>query len=242
MGVRRLFLGSKESGKEPFMSVIQTTAIQRDDRDIPPEAAALDQIDRVSQREDCNGTDVQGRFRCQVCGEPARVQVLTGYSSAGPLFMRLCLHCEQHEMIGAYQPTRRRHLRAWLLIAMAGTALLTIGIFGDWLIPQRHAGFGWYQGWGVILGLASCLFGLLLGADLIALAGGMLFCASVSADWFGLTQGQGIGNTQQYMISAGLGRPAIALLFWKRSLRFRELHQTLVERPGTLPQGLAPSP
>lgn len=204
------------------MSVIQSTVLNDVEWDDRPKQATLDGSVPVSQPGSCLAIDGDLGLRCQACGEPARVQVLTGYSKAGPLYKRLCLHCEPYEMRGSYQPGSERHLRAWLLIAMVAAALLAVGFFGDWLIPPRHSGFGWYQGWGVILGLASALFGLLLGADLVALAGGLLFCAAVSADWFGLTQGEGIGRTQEYMILAGEACLVIALLFWRRSVWFQK--------------------
>ena len=202
------------------MSVIQTTVIREEVREVLSGETALEGSVQISRHDGTPATDGEAGFQCQACGEPARVQVLTGYSNAGPLFRRLCLHCEQHEMRGSYQPGRRRHLRAWLLTAMVGGILVTIGVFGDWLIPQRHLGFGWYQGWGVILGLVSGLFGLLLGADLVALAGGMLFCAAASADWFGLTQKPGIGPEQQCLILAGEIFILLAVLLYKRSLLF----------------------
>jgi hypothetical protein len=175
---------------------------------------------RILEEDNAVAVEPGPRSLCEVCGAPTRVQVLVRYSKEGPVHRTFCLDCGKSHIGCSYMPGVSRRPGAWLLFAAAGAVLMTVGVFGDWIIPSRHAGFGWEQGWGVILGVIVGLFGLLVRADLVALAGAFLVGASLSADWFGLTQGSGIGPKQQCLIGVGLVCVAIAMLLrMKISLR-----------------------
>ncbi|MEW6251791.1 MAG: hypothetical protein AB1716_14190 [Planctomycetota bacterium] len=158
---------------------------------------------------------IMGGTACDVCGALARLQVLEGYRNGQPAVRRVCLTCAEATV---FTPARRRpsgHLRIGQIAVLLGLVLIALGLFGDWLVPARHGGFGWKQQSGLMLGSAVLFFGLLLGAELVALAGGLLLGGAVCADWFGLAQGPGIGWRQQTLAAAG------ALLILGGGLRSR---------------------
>jgi membrane protein implicated in regulation of membrane protease activity len=66
--------------------------------------------------------------------------------------------------------------------------------------------------------------GLLLRAEVIALGGAFLLAMSLCADWFGLTQGPGIGWKQQVLVAAGLVCLAVALVRRHGRAFFRSRH------------------
>ena len=156
------------------------------------------------------------RFLCQTCGRPARVQVLEGYTKGKLQFSRLCLECGRSLLPGPPGDRIGRRPPAWALIGLAGMVVLAVGLLGDRIIPDGHVGFGWRQQLGALLGAALGLIGLLLGTEMVVLAGALLFSATLSADWLGLTRGPGIGRTQQWVIFAGLAILAFGLLVWLR--------------------------
>jgi len=90
-----------------------------------------------------------------------------------------------------------------VLAGASGLALLVVGLFGDFLLPDRSPGFGVYQQTGVVLAVVLGLVGILLRVGPVALCGLFLLAASISADWFGLVSGSGIGWKQQTMIMVG---------------------------------------
>ena len=140
---------------------------------------------------------------CEHCGGPARVYVLEGYADGRPKFRCVCLGClETLGPVLASGP-RRRPLRLRVLVLMVGVVLLAIGAFGDYLIPNTPVGFGWHKQIGVALAGALLLVGLLLGAEVIALGGGLFLAGCVFAGEFGLTKGAGVGWKQGFMIAAG---------------------------------------
>ena len=89
------------------------------------------------------------------------------------------------------------------LVGLCGLVLVVVGLFGDFLIPERRPGFGVYQQTGVLLAVPLVLVGVLLRVGPLALGGGLLLVASISADWFGLASGPGLGWKQQMMAAAG---------------------------------------
>ena len=164
--------------------------------------------------------ETEPRRLCEVCGAPTRVQILVRYTKEGPLLRTFCLDCGKNHLRRSDLPGVSRRTSAWLLLAVAGAVILTVGVFGDWIIPARQSGFGWQQGGGVVLGAIVGLFGVLMAADLVTLAGVFLLCVALSADWFGLTQGSGIGPKQQCIIVVGLICLVIAML-WRLRVSLR---------------------
>jgi len=114
-----------------------------------------------------------------------------------------CLDCADEAAAWPESDDLGGRLRLPTLVGLVGLVLMLVGLLGDFLVSERHAGFGWRQQSGVLLAVVVILMGLLLRVDLLALAGGFLLAASVSADWFGLTSGAGIGWKQQTLIAAG---------------------------------------
>lgn len=145
------------------------------------------------------------RAACEVCGEVARVLVLEGYANGQPVLRRFCLKCAAEAApadAGVFG--ERTRVRLHVLVALVGLALCVVGLFGDFLIPPPHAGFGWHQQLGVFAGALLLVVGLLLRTEVIALGGAFLLAASLGADWFGLTRGPGIGWKQQVMTAVGV--------------------------------------
>jgi hypothetical protein len=166
---------------------------------LPPPAHVEDESDQVTDREQ-PGT--WSCAVCEVCGQPARIDILDGYANGTPVRHAFCLTCAGTSVRPLREGNSR--LRLSTLATLAAFAVLVVGVFGDFLIPAGNAGFGWHQRLGVVIGTLIGLFGLLLRAELVTLAGAFLFGASLTADWFGLTHGPGIGWKQQWMIAAGL--------------------------------------
>lgn len=163
------------------------------------------------------------RHACATCGQPACVHVLEGYDRGQRVVRRFCLDCVDSAApwVGA---TPRGGLRPGLpvLAALCGLVLMVVGLFGDFLIPERRPGFGIYQQTGVLLAVPLLLVGVLLRVGPLALGGGLLLAVSISADWFGLASGPGIGWKQQLMIAAGALLTAGGLL-WRTVRRRRGL-------------------
>ena len=158
------------------------------------------------------GPGTQGA-RCERCGQAARVHILEGYAQGQPIQRRFCLQCAP-----GFSPAlpslhvNRARLRITFLVGVIGVVLGTVGVFGDAFVPEGHAGFGWYQRAGVLLGALFVFVGILLRADLIALGGLLLFGGSLCADWVGLTRAPGIGWKQQALLGVSAACVVIALL------------------------------
>ncbi len=150
------------------------------------------------------------RKRCENCNAVSRVLILDGYARGQPVLRRLCLDCAARAAPKRAACGGERARVTWhALVSLAGFVLCVVGLAGDWLVPGGHAGFGWHQQMGAVTGVLLILVGLLLRADVIALAGAFLLGAALCSDWFGLTRGPGIGWKQQYMAGAGV----LCLLF-----------------------------
>lgn len=141
---------------------------------------------------------------CETCGRAACVHVLEGYDHGRRVVRRFCLDCADRAVPWPGD-TSSAGLRPGLpaLGVLCGAALLGLGLFGDLLVPERHAGFGLYQQTGVVLAAIVVLVGVLLRVGPLAVAGLFLLGGSIGADWFGLVSGPGIGWKQQLMIASG---------------------------------------
>jgi hypothetical protein len=155
---------------------------------------------RLPQRRLKSAGAVQG-IRCELCGQSARVHVLEGYDSGRPILRHFCLPCAARDPAPlATSRPRGPRLRVSSLVALAGIVVGVVGVFGELLVPEGHAGFGWYQRCGVALGAVFMLVGTLMRADLIALTGAFLFGAALCADWLGITRAPGVGWKQQILL------------------------------------------
>jgi hypothetical protein len=166
---------------------------------------ASEAVPARSQSDGHRHAAITKRAACEVCGEVARVLVLEGYANGQPVLRRFCLKCAAEAApadAGVFG--ERTRVRLHVLVALAGLALCAVGLFGDFLIPAAHAGFGWHQQLGVFAGALLLVVGLLLRTEVIALGGAFLLAASLGADWFGLTRGPGIGWKQQVMLAVGV--------------------------------------
>lgn len=162
---------------------------------------------------------------CETCGRAACVHILEGYDHGRRVVRRFCLDCVDR---AAPWPgdTSPAGLRPGLpaLGVLCGAALLGLGLFGDLLVPDRHAGFGLYQQTGVVLAAIVVLVGVLLRVGPLAVAGVFFLGGAIGADWFGLVSGPGIGWKQQLMVAAGValiagGLAVRQLRRWRRAAR-----------------------
>jgi hypothetical protein len=141
------------------------------------------------------------------------VHILEGYAQGQPIQRRFCLECAP-----GFSPAlsrlhvNRARLRITFLVGVIGVVLGTVGVFGDAFVPEGHAGFGWYQRAGVLLGAVLVFVGILLRADLIALGGLLLFGGALCADWVGLTRAPGVGWKQQTLLGVSAACVVIAVL------------------------------
>lgn len=158
--------------------------------------------------------------RCVQCGCAASVHVLEGYDRGRPVVRRFCLDCaDDAAPWSGPQPSAELRPGLPALLALGGLVLVVVGLFGDFLVPQRHAGFGLYQQTGVVLAMLLVFIGALLRVGPLALAGVFLLAASVAADWFGLISGAGIGWKQQALTTVGAVLALGGLGVWLRGRR-----------------------
>jgi hypothetical protein len=88
------------------------------------------------------------------------------------------------------------------LVALIGVGLGAVGGFADTVVPETHAGFGWFQRCGVVVGALLVFIGALLRTDLVALAGLGLFGAALGIDWLGADgHAPGVGWKQQIALA-----------------------------------------
>lgn len=154
---------------------------------------------------------------CECCGEPSRLHILEDYAGGQPRLRHYCLPCGT-QWSAAISPVTHDKPRPGtiVLVGLAGVTTLLVGLFADYLAPG-NPGFGWHQRMGLILGLSLTGAGLVLRAQVIALLGAFLLGASLTADWFGVARGPGIGWKQQAFMYMGLLiMLAAAVLKWIR--------------------------
>ena len=171
-------------------------------------------------------TQGHANYCCDVCGEAARVHVLEGYFRGEPVIRRLCFRCASRfppSVLGGARDRPRIGIAA--LIGLAGVVFGMVGVFADALIPEGHAGFGWYQRTGVALAVVIALVGMLMRADVVMLGGLFLFVAALCADWIGGARTPGIGSKQEALLAIGTACVACALIarFARPFLRTRAL-------------------
>ena len=128
--------------------------------------------------------------------------ILEGYAGGQPVLRRFCLTCAAASADPGLVGERPR-ISLHVLVGLAGLVLCFVGLFGDYLVPPAHPGFGWHQQVGAVTGALLLVIGLVLRMEVIALGGAYLLGASLGADWFGLTHGPGIGWKQQVMVALG---------------------------------------
>jgi hypothetical protein len=212
------------------MSVL-TTVPAADATAAEPRGRALDRPPRDARRgppepASPRKPDPPPVMVCQTCGRPALVHILDGYDHGRPVLRHLCLDCDDAALPAPEQSSGGLRPGLPVLIGATGLALVVVGLFGDVLLPDRHAGFGSHQQWGVVLALVLGFIGMLLRIGPLALAGLLLLAASVSADWFGLISGPGVGYKQQILVKLGT---ALVLCGVLGRLRARRRHQRLTQ-------------
>ena len=155
----------------------------------------------------------EGGAVCDICGQPARVHSLEGYSGGQPVLHWYCLSCVTNVMPQrAVRPHRQTRLGIPILIGLCGVLLGFIGIFADVFVPHAHQGFGLFQHIGVALGTLFVFVGVLLRIDIVMLGGMFIFVAALCADWFGLARVPGIGQNQQIVLYCSAGCIVIAMV------------------------------
>lgn len=176
--------------------------------DVPMESrersSSLSMHVEVVPRGATNGVRRAAGTTCERCGSRSRVHVLESYAGGAPQVRRFCLPCadrwsSETSRGGALKP--RPGIAA--LLAMAGAAMLIVGLLGDYLFPDARAGFGRHQQLGVLVGAVLILVGIVLRVQIIALGATLLFIVALGADWLRLTHGIGIGWKQVALIVFG---------------------------------------
>ena len=140
---------------------------------------------------------------CETCAAPVRVFVLEGYRDGQRVERHYCLRCACSASAVPLGPRIRvPRLSAFALVALVGVGLGTVGGFADALVPEVHAGFGWFQRCGVVAGALLVFLGALLHTDLIALGGLALFATALGIDWLGADgHAPGVGWKQQIALA-----------------------------------------
>lgn len=144
---------------------------------------------------------------CESCGGPAQVTALQGYANGKPVRRQFCLRCadralDLHE--GRTAPPPRRRLSPAALLLLGGLVLVLVGLLaGDFGDPARR-GFGAYQLAAVLAGTLLVTVGAMLRADVVAVAGTILFGLGVLADLFVAVGATGVGWRQAAAMVVGL--------------------------------------
>jgi hypothetical protein len=135
------------------------------------------------------------------------VNVLEGYVGGQPTRRHFCLECADVAyglyIEGGTGRTRPRPHLSSLLIA-AGLLLALVGASVDLLGIEGHAGFGWKQQAGLVVGTLLVALGALLRVDALAIGGALLFGVAALADVYGTVGTPGVGWRQRAAILAGL--------------------------------------
>lgn len=159
---------------------------------------------------------------CDVCGAPARVHVLIGYSAGRPLRRHCCLACAPRtDVPGTEAEPSRGRTRPTSLAMGLGLLIAMSGLLKDWVFPHTTAGFGRYQWSALLLAIGAFVVGVAARADVVAIGSLMLVAATLLADLIGQTASPGLGWKQGLTIEVGLLVVAVAYLIRRRSDRSR---------------------
>jgi len=149
---------------------------------------------------------------CELCGQEARVCILEEYADGEPVLRRVCPRCARLASAPVRQSgVSQSRVRLSVMVGLVGLLLGVLGVFGDAVLPGYHAGFGWYQRAGVLVGALLVFVGMLVRAEVVALGGMFLFLGALGADWFG-TRAPGIGWKQQAILGASAACLLVALI------------------------------
>jgi hypothetical protein len=154
--------------------------------------------------------------------------VLESYAGGAPQLRRFCLRCaDRWSLESSLNVALKPRPGVAGLLALAGAVFVTVGLLGDYLAPGAQEGFGLHQSLGALAGLMLVLIGILLRAQVIALGGLLLLAVAVSADWFGVSRGAGIGWKQLAMIEIGAAGLLLAGIYpFARDAVVRRLERT----------------
>ena len=171
----------------------------------PMELTEIESITTTPANSD-GAQRVERLITCECCAAPARVHVLEGYTRGKPIRRHYCLNCaDQSPQTGP--PLSFEHFRSRLsigsLLLFTGVALVVLGISVDQLGYHGSSGFGWRQMISLALGVFCVAIGALLHADLLAIAGSIVFGAAAAADLFGTMGSPGFGWRQTSVVLLG---------------------------------------
>ncbi|MEW6200113.1 MAG: hypothetical protein AB1601_15795 [Planctomycetota bacterium] len=156
--------------------------------------------------------------RCGACGGPARVHILAGYRGGRPVEHRLCLTCADTTLgdpIEAEGIGTRTRLRPGSLVMVGGALLTLLGTSVDQFGLHGSVGLGWLQALALAGGGLMILSGALLRADVIGVAGTVLFALAIVADVRGAVGTPGFGWRQAAIVGVGVAALGIGLM-WRR--------------------------
>lgn len=103
------------------------------------------------------------------------------------------------------------------MLAAGGILLTLVGVSIDGLGLHGNQGVGWLQGPALVVGGLMIVVGALLRADVVGLAGTVLFGLAALADVRGSVGEPGIGWRQALVIAVGLTALSIGLIWRRRS-------------------------
>ncbi len=158
---------------------------------------------------------------CEVCGHPARVTLLRGYSSGQPRFQQLCLDCAEHpsDPRPAAFWTYRRTLSLAGLLMSVGALLALLALTADHIGMHGVAGFGVYQKGAVGLGLLTLLVGAVARVPLLLVGGALFAGLAAASDLLLLKYRAGFGWKQQALGLSATALLALGLLAKQRARR-----------------------
>lgn len=180
-------------------------------------------------------THASHRCVCECCGEPARVRILRGYRGGRPVRHAFCLACAER-VADSLAPTaysggldaRRVRLSTGAVLVFGGMLVAMLGAAADLLGVGSHAGFGWAQQSGLVLGLVFVAIGALLRIDIVGVVGTLCVGLAALADFLGSSPSPGIGWRQQLAIGAGLLLIVAGVLMRRRSRATAARHAAAV--------------
>ena len=163
---------------------------------------------------------IMDEHHCDTCGKSATVRVLEKYADGEPVFKRYCLECAQRAggapvIEGDAAPKHRLSFGSMLIAA--GVLIVIVAATGDYIGIRGSSGFGWYQALGICLGALCVLIGALLGVDVIAIFGTIIFGLAACSDLLGIAGVPGIGWKQNLAIFAGVVLTTVGVILRLRA-------------------------
>lgn len=156
----------------------------------------------------------QSRAVCERCGKPAIVHIGSERATE-PIIHHFCIPCAEIENATAQE--EEVFLDGTAILVVIGLYILLISAFADEVAFGGHAGFGWKQIAGTLIGVILVGAGAATRIPTLVLIGLITGSLTIVADWVGYGSHPGFGFQQQIGSILGLGMMLYGLIrAWRR--------------------------